>query len=81
MHAMNYLLVFSVSRTIQTRIENRDDLEHVLGEIFVKGCITSFVDNDHFHILGFTYGKYKFCAESEQSILLRNNETLHVLVD
>ena len=29
----------------------RDDLEHVLGEIFVKGCITSFVDNDHFHIL------------------------------
>ena len=79
---LQQLLVLVATASIETGREYGDDFEHVLGQFFLKAHVfLSLVNDYHFDVLGLADGEHKFCAESQQTVLVCQHQPLHLAVE
>jgi len=66
---------FARPAAVQPCAEHGDDLQHVLGEVFLERGVLALVEDDHFDVFRLTNGEDEFCAEAQQPILVRDDQT------
>lgn len=58
------------STAIKPRGKDRNDFQHILGQIFLERGIDTLIDDEHFDIFGFADRKHQFRAKTQQTILM-----------
>ena len=63
-------LVLARTGAVEPGTEHRDDLQHVLGEFFLKARLLAFVNDNDFDTLEFAEREDEFGAEAQQTVLV-----------
>jgi len=79
---LQQLLVLVATASIEAGREYGDDFEHILGEFLLKpDVLFALVDDDHLDMLGLADGEHQFCTEAQQSVFVRQHQSLHLAVE